>query len=100
MKLQVDLNSQKGWDDSTLTKEELKALLLTKREAFIKRERAREYYLSHRVSFSEFKIFDYHCSKSINFLNYHHMDIYIARDQQKQNVTRCMGGEDIGWNNG
>ncbi|XP_047952383.1 protein IQ-DOMAIN 11-like [Salvia hispanica] len=48
--IKVDLNSQKRWDDSTLTKEELKALLLTKREASIKRERVREYYLNHRRS--------------------------------------------------
>ncbi|XP_042059121.1 protein IQ-DOMAIN 12-like isoform X1 [Salvia splendens] len=48
--IKVDLNSQKRWDDSTLTKEELKALLHTKREASIKRERVREYYLNHRRS--------------------------------------------------
>ncbi|EYU38247.1 hypothetical protein ABFS82_02G114500 [Erythranthe guttata] len=48
--IKVDLNSQKRWDDSTLTKEELKALLLTKRDASIKRERVKEYYLNHRRS--------------------------------------------------
>ncbi|KAI3445092.1 hypothetical protein Pfo_001757 [Paulownia fortunei] len=48
--IKVDLNSQKRWDDSTLTKEELKALFLTKREASIKRERVKEYYLNHRRS--------------------------------------------------
>ncbi|KAK6140519.1 hypothetical protein DH2020_025749 [Rehmannia glutinosa] len=47
--IKVDLNSQKRWDDSTLTKEELKALFLTKREASIKRDRVKEYYLNHRV---------------------------------------------------
>ncbi|KAK6140507.1 hypothetical protein DH2020_025754 [Rehmannia glutinosa] len=47
---EVDLNSQKRWDDSTLTKEELKALFLTKREASIKRDRVKEYYLNHRRS--------------------------------------------------
>ncbi|KAL8496127.1 hypothetical protein ACS0TY_020010 [Phlomoides rotata] len=46
----VDLNSQKRWDDSTLTKEEIKALFLTKRDASIKRERSKEYYLNHRRS--------------------------------------------------
>ncbi|KAK6163014.1 hypothetical protein DH2020_002855 [Rehmannia glutinosa] len=48
--IKVDLNSQKRWDDSTLTKEELKALFLTKREASIKRDRVKEYYLNHRRS--------------------------------------------------
>ncbi|KAL0379843.1 UNVERIFIED_CONTAM: protein IQ-DOMAIN 14 [Sesamum angustifolium] len=48
--IKVDLNSQKRWDDSTLTKEEVKTLFLNKREACIKRERVKEYYLSHRRS--------------------------------------------------
>ncbi|KAG8391165.1 hypothetical protein BUALT_Bualt01G0159400 [Buddleja alternifolia] len=48
--IKVDINSQKRWDDSTLTKEELKALSLTKRDASIRRERIKEYYLSHRRS--------------------------------------------------
>ncbi|XP_051146460.1 protein IQ-DOMAIN 11 [Andrographis paniculata] len=48
--IKMDLNSQKRWDDSTLTKEEAKAHFMTKREASIKRERIREYYLSHRRS--------------------------------------------------
>ncbi|KAL8500906.1 hypothetical protein ACS0TY_020480 [Phlomoides rotata] len=48
--IKVDLNSQKRWDDSTLTKEEIKALFLTKRDASIKRERSKEYYLNHRRS--------------------------------------------------
>ncbi|XP_011088163.1 protein IQ-DOMAIN 14 isoform X1 [Sesamum indicum] len=48
--IKVDLNSQKRWDDSTLTKEEVKTLFLNKREASIKRERVKEYYLSHRRS--------------------------------------------------
>ncbi|KAL0429208.1 UNVERIFIED_CONTAM: protein IQ-DOMAIN 14 [Sesamum radiatum] len=48
--IKVDLNSQKRWDDSTLTKDEVKTLFLNKREASIKRERVKEYYLSHRRS--------------------------------------------------
>ncbi|PIN16884.1 hypothetical protein CDL12_10459 [Handroanthus impetiginosus] len=48
--IKVDLNSQKRWDESTMTKEELEALFLTKKEASIKRERIKEYYLNHRRS--------------------------------------------------
>lgn len=48
--IKVDLNSQKRWDHSTFTKDELKAIFDTKREANIKRERIREYYLNHRRS--------------------------------------------------
>ncbi|KAL3622571.1 IQ-domain [Castilleja foliolosa] len=48
--IKVHLNSQKRWEDSTLTKEELKDLFLTKREASIKRQRIKEYYLNHRRS--------------------------------------------------
>lgn len=79
-----------------MTKEELKALLLTRREASIKRERVREYYLNHRVSFFKFKFFNNDYSNSIDFeMNCHHKDIF-SRDQQKQNVTRYMGDEDTG----
>ncbi|KAL3814775.1 hypothetical protein ACJIZ3_016043 [Penstemon smallii] len=46
--IMVDLNSQKRWDDSTLTKEETKVLSLNKKEAAIKRDRIKEYYLKHR----------------------------------------------------
>ncbi|XP_042006943.1 protein IQ-DOMAIN 12-like [Salvia splendens] len=48
--IKVDFNSQKRWDESALTKRELKPLLLTKREASIKRDQVREYYLNHRRS--------------------------------------------------
>ncbi|KAL3832861.1 hypothetical protein ACJIZ3_007597 [Penstemon smallii] len=48
--IKVDLNSQKRWNDSTLTKEESKSIHLSKKEASIKRERIREYYLNHRRS--------------------------------------------------
>lgn len=48
--IKIDLNSQKRWDDSTLTKEEAKVQILSKKEAAIKRERIKEYYLHHRRS--------------------------------------------------
>lgn len=48
--IRVDLNSQNRWDESTLTREELKSSFLTKREAMIKRERIKDYYLNHRRS--------------------------------------------------
>lgn len=48
--IKIDSNSQKRWDDSTLTKKESKAIFLSKREAAIKRERIKEYYMNHRRS--------------------------------------------------
>ncbi|KAJ0448960.1 putative IQ motif, EF-hand binding protein [Helianthus annuus] len=48
--IKIDMNSQKRWDDSILTKEEEGAMLFGKREAAMKRERIREYALSHRMS--------------------------------------------------
>ncbi|CAA0837920.1 IQ-domain 11 [Striga hermonthica] len=48
--IKVHSNSQKRWEDSTLTKDELKSLFVTKREASTKRDRIREYYLNHRRS--------------------------------------------------
>ncbi|KAI7742244.1 hypothetical protein M8C21_033977 [Ambrosia artemisiifolia] len=48
--IKIDVNSQKRWDDSILTKEEEDAMLLGKREAAMKRERIREYALNHRMS--------------------------------------------------
>ncbi|KAJ0095694.1 hypothetical protein Patl1_17068 [Pistacia atlantica] len=47
---QMDSNSRRRWDDSTLPKEEADALFQSKKEAFIKRERAKEYAFSHRKS--------------------------------------------------
>ncbi|EPS69586.1 hypothetical protein M569_05181, partial [Genlisea aurea] len=48
--INMDLNSQQNWDNSTLTKEEMKALVLAKRESSLKKERIQEYYISHRRS--------------------------------------------------
>lgn len=48
--IKIDSNSQKRWDDSTLTKKESKAIFLSKREAAIKRDRIKEYYMNHRRS--------------------------------------------------
>ncbi|XP_073126028.1 protein IQ-DOMAIN 11 isoform X1 [Henckelia pumila] len=48
--IKIDSNSQKRWDDSILTKRESKAIFLSKREAAIKRERIKEYYMNHRRS--------------------------------------------------
>lgn len=50
IEFQMDSNSRRRWDDSTLTKEEADALFQSKKEAFIKRERAKEYAFSHRVN--------------------------------------------------
>ncbi|KAL6981041.1 Protein of unknown function (DUF4005) [Sarracenia purpurea var. burkii] len=46
----IDSESQRRWDDSILTRDEAHALFLSKREAAIKRERIKEYTLSHRRS--------------------------------------------------
>lgn len=51
MDLQIDMNSQRRWDDSLLTKEEEDALCSSKRMAAIKRERIKEYTFSNRVYF-------------------------------------------------
>ncbi|KVH97381.1 protein IQ-DOMAIN 14 [Cynara cardunculus var. scolymus] len=46
----VEMNSQKRWDDSILTKEEENAMLCSKKEAALKRERIKEYAFNHRMS--------------------------------------------------
>jgi hypothetical protein len=51
---QIDTDNQRRWDDSLLSKEEEDALFLSKKEAMIKRERIKEYWFSHRVSFFAF----------------------------------------------
>ncbi|CAK9185139.1 unnamed protein product [Ilex paraguariensis] len=48
--IKIDSNSQRRWDDSTLSKEEENALFLSKREAVLKRERINEYLFRHRRS--------------------------------------------------
>lgn len=48
--IKIDMNSQKRWDDSILTKEEENAMLCSKREAAMKRERIKEYAFNHRLS--------------------------------------------------
>ncbi|KAH0730836.1 hypothetical protein KY285_001742 [Solanum tuberosum] len=48
--IKIDLNSQKRWDNRYLSKEEANKMFSSKREAAIKRERIREYWLSHRRS--------------------------------------------------
>ncbi|ESQ41290.1 hypothetical protein EUTSA_v10013564mg [Eutrema salsugineum] len=48
--LKVDTNGQKRWDDSLLTKEEAKAVVMSKKEASLRRERIKEYAVTHRKS--------------------------------------------------
>ncbi|MBA0778455.1 hypothetical protein Gotri_006321 [Gossypium trilobum] len=48
--IKVDINSQRRWDDSILTKEEAEAMVLSRKEAAIKRERIKEYSYVHRKS--------------------------------------------------
>lgn len=47
---QVDTNGPKRWDDSLLTKEEAEAVVMNKKEASMRRERIKEYAVTHRVS--------------------------------------------------
>jgi hypothetical protein len=47
---QVDTNGQKRWDDSLLTKEEKEAVVMSKKEASLRRERIKEYAVTHRKS--------------------------------------------------
>ncbi|KAJ8573622.1 hypothetical protein K7X08_010133 [Anisodus acutangulus] len=48
--IKIDLNSQKRWDNRYLSREEENKMFSSKRVAAIKRERIREYWLSHRRS--------------------------------------------------
>nr|GMC89132.1 protein IQ-DOMAIN 14-like [Ipomoea batatas] len=48
--IRIDLNSQRGWDNRILSKEEANAKSLSKREASFKRDRIKEYWLTHRKS--------------------------------------------------
>ncbi|CAH2072848.1 unnamed protein product, partial [Thlaspi arvense] len=48
--LKVETNGQKRWDDSLLTKEEAKAVVMSKKEASLRRERIKEYAVTHRKS--------------------------------------------------
>lgn len=45
----MDTNGQKRWDDSLLTKEEARAVVMSKKEAALRRERIKEYAVTHRV---------------------------------------------------
>ncbi|XP_047319247.1 protein IQ-DOMAIN 11 [Impatiens glandulifera] len=48
--IKVDSNSERRLDDCIMSKEEAKALFHSKRESLIKRDRTKEFYLSHRRS--------------------------------------------------
>ncbi|CAA7031508.1 unnamed protein product [Microthlaspi erraticum] len=48
--LKVETNGQKRWDDSLLTKEEAQAVFMSKKEASLRRERIKEYAVTHRKS--------------------------------------------------
>lgn len=48
--IKMDMNGERRWDSSLLTKEEADASFLSKKEAAIKRERIREYWFNRRNS--------------------------------------------------
>ncbi|PSS09955.1 Protein IQ-DOMAIN like [Actinidia chinensis var. chinensis] len=50
LKDKIDSDSHRRWDDSLLSRDEANAVFLSKREAAVKRERIKEYSLSHRRS--------------------------------------------------
>jgi hypothetical protein len=51
---QLVFNSQKSWNFSLRSKEDVEALLLKKQEANIKRERMMKYSFSNRVTYLKF----------------------------------------------
>ncbi|CAF1884231.1 unnamed protein product [Brassica oleracea var. botrytis] len=53
--LKVDTNGHKRWDDSLLTKEEAKAVVMSKKEAELRRERIKEYAVTHRKSVESYQ---------------------------------------------
>ncbi|CAH8328038.1 unnamed protein product [Eruca vesicaria subsp. sativa] len=53
--LKVDTKGQKRWDNSLLTKEEAKAVVMSKKEASLRRERIKEYSVTHRKSAESYK---------------------------------------------
>ncbi|CAG7891578.1 unnamed protein product [Brassica rapa] len=48
--IKVDTTGQKRWDDSLLTKKDAKAVVMSKKEAELRRERIKEYAVTHRKS--------------------------------------------------
>ncbi|XP_047980679.1 protein IQ-DOMAIN 11-like isoform X2 [Salvia hispanica] len=85
--IKVDFNSQKRWDESALTKRELKPLLLTKREASIKRDQVREYYLNHRRSAETER--DKVCGRQRYWLE-QWVDSQLAKSESPHNLDRTL----------
>ncbi|KAL0680959.1 hypothetical protein Bca4012_047806 [Brassica carinata] len=53
--VKVDTTGQKRWDDSLLTKKEAKAVVMSKKEAELRRERIKEYAVTHRKSVESYQ---------------------------------------------
>nr|XP_043624619.1 protein IQ-DOMAIN 11 [Erigeron canadensis] len=83
--IKMDMNSQKRWDDSILTKEEEDAMLFSKREAAMKRERIKEYAYNHRMSAESEQ------SKVNGKWRYwleHWVDTQLAKREDLQNIVK------------
>ncbi|KAK9051343.1 hypothetical protein SSX86_027970 [Deinandra increscens subsp. villosa] len=83
--VQIDMNSEKRWDGSILTKEEEDAMLFSKREAELKRERIKEYAFNHRMS-SESE------QSKVNikwrYWLEHWVDTQLAKREDLQNIAK------------
>ncbi|KAL4586303.1 hypothetical protein LXL04_010939 [Taraxacum kok-saghyz] len=83
--IKIDVNSQKRWDDSILTREEEYAMLYSKREAAMKRERIKEYAFNHRMSSESEQ------SKVNGKWRYwleHWVDTQLAKREDLQNIAK------------
>lgn len=85
--IKVDSNSERRLDDRIMSKEEAKALFLSKRESLIKRDRTKEYYLSHRRSAdSERNKFNERWKHWLE----QWVDNKIAKEEEKKNLERTV----------
>lgn len=83
--IKIDMNSQKRWDASILTKEEEDAMLCSKREAAMKRERIKEYAYNHRMSAEseQSKV-----NVKWRYWLEHWVDTQLAKREDLQNIGR------------
>ncbi|KAI3796435.1 hypothetical protein L1987_39106 [Smallanthus sonchifolius] len=83
--IKIDMNSQRRWDGSILTKEEEAAMKCSKREATLKRERIREYAFNHRMS-SESE--QSKVNMKWRYWLEHWVDTQLAKREDLQNIAK------------
>ncbi|XP_076945989.1 protein IQ-DOMAIN 11-like [Bidens hawaiensis] len=83
--IKIDMNSQRRWDGSILTREEEEAMLCSKREAALKRERIKEYAFSHRMS-SESE--QSKVNMKWRYWLEHWVDTQLAKREDLQNIAK------------